>query len=369
MVLPAPFGPIRPMRSPRRMRTEKSRTIGVSRRRRSETPLRLDHELARRLRLLDREARAPLHLAAPPALGAHRHERAHAALVARAARLDAAADPRLLLRELLVEERVVARLLLERRRLLREEASGSRPATSVSAPRSSSRMRVARRVQQRAIVGHEEHAAAEARAARPRATGSPRRRGGWSARRAAAGPARRPARGRAPRAAASRPRASPIRASAASPWTGETISSTRSWSRQPSLRVDLVLQLLHARELRRILADRVRDVVVLGEQRADLVEAARHHVEDASASSAGGSSCASCAMRSPGCAPDHAAVGHDARPSTIRSSVDLPAPLRPIRQTRSPGSIWKLAPSSSGSDAKAIETSSKLSKRHGGAAV
>ena len=57
-------------------------------------------------------------------------ERAHAALVPGAARLDPAPDPRLLLRELLVEERLVARLLLERGGASSRGSSGSRRATT-----------------------------------------------------------------------------------------------------------------------------------------------------------------------------------------------------------------------------------------------
>ena len=54
-------------------------------------------------------------------------------------------------------------------------------------------------------------------------------------------------------------------------------------------------------------------------------------------------------------------------PATIRSSVDLPAPLRPIRQTRSPGSIAKLASSSSGLQAEADRDAIEAEKRHEGA--
>ncbi len=51
-----------------------------------------------------------------------------------------------------------------------------------------------------------------------------------------------------------------------------------------------------------------------------------------------GRSCASRATRRPGCRQISPASG-SASPSTSFSSVDLPAPLRPIRQTRSPASI------------------------------
>ncbi len=102
------------------MRTEKSRTIGlpfhaneiVS----ASTTSLPDACASSTLKL-----RAALDFAPALALLAQRQQRTDATFVAGAARLDAAADPGLLLRELLVEERVVARLLLERRRLLGEE--------------------------------------------------------------------------------------------------------------------------------------------------------------------------------------------------------------------------------------------------------
>ena len=121
VVLPAPFGPIRPMRSPRRMRSEKSRTIGAPPKP-NETRSASTTSLPDACASSTPNCARALHLAPPPALLAHRDERAHAALVARAARLDAAPDPGLLLRELLVEQRVVALLLFERGRLPVEEA-------------------------------------------------------------------------------------------------------------------------------------------------------------------------------------------------------------------------------------------------------
>jgi len=91
---------------------------------------------------------------------AERDERAHAALVARAPRLDPLADPDFLLRELLVEERPVALLLFERGRLLGEELRvvpgprGEHAAVELHDARREAR-------EQRAIVSHEEDRAAE----------------------------------------------------------------------------------------------------------------------------------------------------------------------------------------------------------------
>jgi hypothetical protein len=54
VVLPAPFGPTMPMRSPRSMRIEKPRTIGAVAVSLGDV-LRLDHQLAGKARLLNGE--------------------------------------------------------------------------------------------------------------------------------------------------------------------------------------------------------------------------------------------------------------------------------------------------------------------------
>ena len=81
---------------------------------------RLEHQLAGRRRILHRELDLPDPLAPLAALDAQLLERAHPALVARAPRLHALADPGLLLRELLVEQRRMLGFDLERRALLQQ---------------------------------------------------------------------------------------------------------------------------------------------------------------------------------------------------------------------------------------------------------
>ena len=63
----------------------------------------------------------------------------------------------------------------------------------------------------------------------------------------------------------------------------------------------------------------------------------------------------------------HAPVGLDAGPAAIFSSVDLPEPLRPTRQVRSPGEIASSARSISGVPPKVSATSWRV--RSGGAAM
>ena len=66
-------------------------------------PLRLEHQLAGLLGLLDLQAHVADLLAPRRALGAHRLERPHAPFVPRAPRLDALPHPHFFFRELLVE--------------------------------------------------------------------------------------------------------------------------------------------------------------------------------------------------------------------------------------------------------------------------
>src|SRR5690606_38169710 len=79
----------------------------------------LEHQLAGGGGLLHGHAGLADALAARAALLAHRHQRAHPAFVARAAGLHAFPDPRLFLRQTLVEQRMGARLVGELRRLAR----------------------------------------------------------------------------------------------------------------------------------------------------------------------------------------------------------------------------------------------------------
>ena len=131
------------------------------------------------------------------------------------------------------------------------------------------------------------------------------------------------------------PDSSATRASAAS-WCVASTFSTRSCSRQPSCASISCWSCSMRREQRRVAADLVRDVVVLGEQRAHLGQAAGDDVEHGGrrrrrAAPARAARCAAPAARQT--SPSSGAT----LPSATRSSVDLPAPLRPIRQTRSPG--------------------------------
>ena len=93
VVLPAPFGPTMPIRSPRRMRIEKSLTIGVFAKTLGD-PLGLDDELAGELGSRSRHAgrRRPRCAALAPVL-AHGVERAEPAHVALAPRGHAVAQP------------------------------------------------------------------------------------------------------------------------------------------------------------------------------------------------------------------------------------------------------------------------------------
>ena len=77
------------------------------------------------------------------------------------------------------------------------------------------------------------------------------------------------------------------------------------------------------------------------------------------AASSEGGSCASVAIFKPGMRQTAPASGVTS-PLTILSKVDLPAPLRPIRHTRSPASTCRLAPSRSACGPNAIDTPSRL---------
>jgi hypothetical protein len=63
--------------------------------------------------------------------------------------------------------------------------------------------------------------------------------------------------------------------------------------------------------------------------------------------SSSGASCASRPIRNPGCLHTRPSSGFTSPPTTC-NSVDLPVPLRPMTQMRSPASISTLASSSSG---------------------
>src|SRR5690606_25190242 len=71
---------------------------------------RAQHDPTRLLCFLELRRNGPLLRAPNPPFLAHRLERAHASFVASAAGFDPAAQPRFLLREPLVEERVLLRL-------------------------------------------------------------------------------------------------------------------------------------------------------------------------------------------------------------------------------------------------------------------
>ena len=106
-----------PMRSPRMMRAEKSAMTGAAPKVVRDV-LRFEHQLAGRRGILHADLHLPDALAPLAALDAQLLERAHPALVARAPRLHALANPHLFLRQLLVEQRGMLGLDFERRALL-----------------------------------------------------------------------------------------------------------------------------------------------------------------------------------------------------------------------------------------------------------
>ena len=123
---------------------------------------RLEHQLSRRRGVLRLEIDLPRTLAPLAALDAQLLERPHSALVARAARLDALADPRLLLGELLVEQGGVLGLDVERRALLEHVVVvAARPALQPAAIELHDARRQA--PHERAIVADEEQRAGEIR--------------------------------------------------------------------------------------------------------------------------------------------------------------------------------------------------------------
>ena len=184
--LPAPFGPMRPMRSPRMMRRSKVAHDRRARRTRLVTSFELGHELAGALAGVERQLDvAACVRAAPRAAARSVLEPSHAAFVARAARLDALADPRLFLRPELVELAVRRRFggeLVALARFVRGEVAG------IGAQHAAIELDDARghAVEERAVVRDDDRVGL-LRAAAPRAARCRRCRDGWSARRAAAG--------------------------------------------------------------------------------------------------------------------------------------------------------------------------------------
>ena len=133
------------------------------------TPLGLEHELPGRVGLLDLQTHRPDLLAPRRALVAHRHQRPHAAFVARPPRLDALAQPRFLLGQPLVElvlpDGLVRQPLLlpaEERRVV---AGPRRQLAAID-------LDDARRetLEKRAVVGDEDDGAGVLGEERPRAT-------------------------------------------------------------------------------------------------------------------------------------------------------------------------------------------------------
>ena len=148
---------MRPMRSPRMMRVEKSRTTTRSpydllTRSASNTSL---PDGSRALGLQPHRAHLP---AARRALGAHRHQRPHAPFVARAPRLDALPQPGLLLGQLLVELLLLQRLVREPLVLLAQErVVVARPRRQPAAIELDDPRR--QPLEERAVVGDEQHRA------------------------------------------------------------------------------------------------------------------------------------------------------------------------------------------------------------------
>ncbi len=300
VVLPEPFGPIKPTRSPRITRNDASRTIGPVSERLADV-LGLEHHLPGPVAGLGLQPDAADLVAAFRALLAHGHQRADPPLVARAPGLDALAQPRLFLREPLVELLVLDGLVREPVFLLSKEGlvvarPGRQPAAIELDDAGGDAL------QKRAVVGDEHDGAAVVVEEASRARSSPRCRGDWSARRAAADRAARRARARAAHGAASRRTSVDTIASAGSPSreiTMSTLTSTCQRSTCCRARRSLPPRLAHGRSVE------------------------------------SGTSCTSRAMRSPGCRHTLPASGRTS-PPMICSSVDLPVPFRPITHTRSP---------------------------------
>ena len=144
MLFPQPFGPMMPIRSPRMMRAEKFEMIGAPPKSKctslasntsfpeGDAASRLDLDLAENL--------APLAAFDPQLL-----ERAHPALVSGAARFHSLPDPRLLLRELLVEQGGLLGLGVEHGALLQHVGHRSLRTTPAIDRDPSPRCAVARR--------------------------------------------------------------------------------------------------------------------------------------------------------------------------------------------------------------------------------
>jgi hypothetical protein len=107
--------------------------------------LRLDHQLAGRFRLLQRDVGLAELLAALAMLLTQGQQGPHPALVAGAPRLDALPNPHFFLRQILVELGIVPRFDFQQRRFFFQETWRSRPAKRSACPRSSSSRRVANR--------------------------------------------------------------------------------------------------------------------------------------------------------------------------------------------------------------------------------
>ena len=155
--MPAPLGPMRPMRSPRSTRAEKSRITTRSPNdlptpSASNTSLPGDSACSIESRTVPARARRAA------ALGAHLEQPLHAPLVARAPRLDAAAQPRFFCRQRLVELVVGQRLVLEPLLFLAHEGGvvawpGGQPAAiQLHDPGRQP-------LQERAVVGDQQHRA------------------------------------------------------------------------------------------------------------------------------------------------------------------------------------------------------------------
>ena len=149
---------MRPMRSPRITRVEKSRTTTAVAER-LDDPRRPRTPVCRELSAASTAIRTVPDLrAAGGPLGAHLHQPLHAALVARAPGLDAPAQPHLFLGQLLVELLVGHRLAVEPLLLLAQERGvvagprGELAAIELDDARGQP-------LEERAVVGHEQHGA------------------------------------------------------------------------------------------------------------------------------------------------------------------------------------------------------------------
>ncbi len=322
--------------------------------------LRFEHELRGFGCLLHVEAGAPdaIHARAP--LVAHLEERPHAALVARASRLDALADPHFLLRETLVELGVLLRLVAQQLGLalgvhrVVAGPGGERAAIEVDDARR-------HRIDESPVVADEEQRARIVAQERlePFDRGDVQMVGGLIEQQQLRARDERPAEQRA-----SPPSAGERRVARAPFELQVREHGGHALLHLPAVRrVERGLQLAHApcrRVVVRSLGIGVGDRVPFGEQGRDFGQSARDHALDVLVGDVVDvlrEGCHACSRSH----PDSAGVGRGLAAHQPEQR-GLPAPFRPTMHTLSPGSICRLAWCSRCSEPKARLTSSRRSR-------